>query len=114
MKLDEAQRYGLKPGDVRRASASLMAGEEVGDIFTRRHGPTMCSVWTTPRLRHSFTSRPQMLIDTPTGQRVRLGDVADVRILPAPNIIKREGGSRRIDVRRERAGPRSRRGGAAT
>ena len=28
-----AQRYGLKPGDVRRAAATLMAGEEVGDIF---------------------------------------------------------------------------------
>ena len=33
VKLEEAQRYGLKPGDVRRASATLMAGEEVGDIF---------------------------------------------------------------------------------
>ena len=33
VKLDEAQRHGLKPGDVRRASATLMAGEEVGDIF---------------------------------------------------------------------------------
>ena len=39
-----------------------------------------------------------MLIDTPTGKRVRLGEVADVQILPTPNIIKREGGSRRIDV----------------
>ncbi len=28
-----AQRYGLKPGDVRRASAAIVAGEEVGDIF---------------------------------------------------------------------------------
>src|SRR5437868_3638662 len=33
VKLEEAQRYGLKPGDVRRASAAFMAGEEVGDIF---------------------------------------------------------------------------------
>jgi Cu/Ag efflux pump CusA len=31
--LEEALRYGLKPGDVRRASASLIAGTEVGDIF---------------------------------------------------------------------------------
>ena len=31
--LAKAQRYGVKPGDVRRAAATLMAGEEVGDIF---------------------------------------------------------------------------------
>jgi Cu/Ag efflux pump CusA len=93
----DALRYGLKPGDVRRASAVLMAGEEVGDIFTE--GRTYdVQVWTAPEWRHSFTSVQNMLIDTPTGQRVRLKDVADVEILPTPNVIKREGGSRRIDV----------------
>jgi CzcA family heavy metal efflux pump len=99
----EALRYGLKPGDVRRASAVLMAGEEVGDIFSdgRAHD---VQVWTTPEWRHSFTSVEQMLVDTPTGQRVRLKDVADVRILPTPNVIKREGGSRRIDVQAGVAG----------
>jgi Cu/Ag efflux pump CusA len=93
----EALRYGLKPGDVRRASAVLMAGEEVGDIFSG--GRTYdVQVWTTPEWRHSLTSVQQMLLDTPTGQRVRLKDVADVQIMPTPNVIKREGGSRRIDV----------------
>jgi CzcA family heavy metal efflux pump len=93
----EALRYGLKPGDVRRASAVLMAGEEVGDIFLG--GQTYdVQVWTTPEWRHSLTSVQQMLIDTPTGKRVRLNEVADVRIVPTPNVIKREGGSRRIDV----------------
>jgi Cu/Ag efflux pump CusA len=93
----EALRYGLKPGDVRRASAVLMAGEEVGDVFIG--GRTYdVQVWTTPEWRHSLTSVEQMLIDTPTGKRVRLNEVADVRIVPTPNVIKREGGSRRIDV----------------
>ena len=41
VKLDEARRYGLKPGDVRRAAATLMAGEEVGDIFLGGR-PTTC------------------------------------------------------------------------
>jgi Cu/Ag efflux pump CusA len=39
-----------------------------------------------------------MLINTPTGQRVQLAEVADVSIRPTPNIIKREASSRRIDV----------------
>ena len=105
VKPDEALRYGLKPGDVRRASAVLMAGEEVGDIFSG--GRTYdVQVWTTPEWRHSLTSVEQMLIDTPTGKRVRLNEVADVQILPTPNIIKREGGSRRIDVQANVEGPR--------
>jgi CzcA family heavy metal efflux pump len=97
VKLEEALRYGLKPGDVRRASASLMAGTEVGDIFIE--GRTYdVQVWTTPESRHSIESVRDMLIDTPTGQRVRLADVADVSIQPTPNVIKREASSRRIDV----------------
>ena len=31
--LEAAQQYGIKPGDVRRAAAGLVAGIEVGDIF---------------------------------------------------------------------------------
>jgi CzcA family heavy metal efflux pump len=95
--LEAAQRYALKPGDVRRASASLMAGEEVGDIFIE--GRTYdVHVWTAPEARHSIDSVRDMLIDTPTGERVRLAEVADVSIQPTPNVIKREASSRRIDV----------------
>ena len=67
VKLDVAQKYGLKPGDVRRAAASLMAGTEVGDIFVggRTHD---VQVWTPPRLRHSVSSVEQLLLDTPTRQ----------------------------------------------
>jgi CzcA family heavy metal efflux pump len=93
----DALRYGLKPGDLRRASAVLMAGEEVGDIFWG--GRTYdVQVWTTPDRRHSFSSVERMLIDTPMGDRVHLNEVADVQIVPTPNVIKREDGSRRIDV----------------
>lgn len=97
LRLEEAQRYGLKPGDVRRASASLMAGEEVGDIFI--DGRTYdVQVWTAPEYRRSIDSVREMLINTPTGQRVRLAEVADVSIQPTPNVIRREASSRRIDV----------------
>ena len=97
VKLEEAQRYGLKPGDVRRASAALVAGNEVGDIFTG--GRTYdVHVWSSKEFRHSLNSLQNMLINTPTGKTVRLSEVADVRIGPTPNSISREGGSRRMDV----------------
>ena len=95
--LEKALKHGLKPGDVRRASGTLMAGEEVGDIFVG--GRTYdVQTWTTVDQRHSVSSVENMLLDTPTGEHVRLKDVADVKILPTPNIIKRDGGSRRLDV----------------
>ena len=95
--LAKAQEYGLKPGDVRRAASFLLQGEEVGDIYVG--GKTYdVNVWSTPETRHSLTDIQNLLIDTPSGQRVRLVDVADVRIVPVPNVIEREGQSRKIDV----------------
>jgi Cu/Ag efflux pump CusA len=95
--LAKAQRYGLKPGDVRRAAAYLVAGEEAGDIHTANRTFDV-QVWSTPETRHSLTDIRELLIDTPDGGHVRLADVADVRLVPVPNAINREGLARRINV----------------
>jgi Cu/Ag efflux pump CusA len=95
--LEAAQRYGLKPGDVRRASGTLMAGEEVGDIFLSSKAYDV-NVWSTSDSRNSLSDVRDMLIDTPNGGRVRLADVADVRIVPAQSVVYRENASRRIDI----------------
>ncbi len=95
--LAKAQRYGIKPGDVRRAAATLVAGTEVSDIH--QNGKVYdVMVWGEPATRSSLDSIRDLLLDTPGGGHVRLGEVADVRILPTPNLIQREGSSRRIDV----------------
>jgi CzcA family heavy metal efflux pump len=95
--LAAAGRVGLKPGDVRRAAATLLSGEEVGDMF--REGKAYdVNVWSTPETRSSVTSIENLPIDTPSGKPVRLGDVASVRVAPASNVVQREGDSRRIDV----------------
>ena len=95
--LDAAQRYGIKPGDVRRAAATMLSGIAVGSLFEEQKVFDV-QVWSTPETRHSLTSVRELLIDTPGGGRVRLGDVAEVRVAAAPNVIKREAVSRRIDV----------------
>ena len=95
--LAKAEKYGLKPGDVRRAAATLVAGEEVGDIF--RGGKAYdVVVWSTPQTRTSVPDIRSLRIDTPSGETVRLADVADVSLQPSPNAIDREGDSRRLDV----------------
>ena len=95
--LRAAQRYGVKPGDVRRAAATLVESEEVGDIFVGGRAYDV-HVWSTPETRNSVTSIRELPIDTPEGGRVLLGRVANVQIRPFPNVVHHEGTSRSIDV----------------
>jgi CzcA family heavy metal efflux pump len=97
LNLDAAGRHGLKPGDIRIAAAALMAGIEVTDVH--RQGKVYdVFVWAPKSLRGDLDSIREFLIDTPYGGRVRLGEVADIQLVPTPNKIKRENNSRRIDV----------------
>jgi Cu/Ag efflux pump CusA len=95
--LDAARRHGLKPGDVRRAAGALMTGFEVTDIH-RDAKVYDVWVWSLPGIRRDVEGIREFLIDTPYGGRVRLGEVADVRLVPVANKIKRENNSRRIDI----------------
>jgi CzcA family heavy metal efflux pump len=95
--LSAAQRYGLKPGDVRRVAARLLAGEEAGDIF--RDGKAYdVQVWSTPETRDTYSDIENLLFDTPSGEYVRLKDVADVKVEPVPNIIYHDNLFRSLDV----------------
>ena len=108
--LAAAQRHRIKPGDVRRAAATLLSGITVGNLFEEQKVFDVV-VWGEPSVRHSLTSIQDMLIDTPAGGRVRLGDVATVRIRPNPTAIRHDAVSRYVDVV---AGIRGRSLGAVT
>jgi CzcA family heavy metal efflux pump len=95
--LAKAQRYGIKPGDVRRATATMIESEEVGDIFRGGRAYDV-HVWSTPATRNSLTSLRELPLDTPGGGHVLLGDVAHLRVTPTPNVVHHEGTSRSIDV----------------
>lgn len=95
--LARADRYGIKPGDVRRAATTLLSGLVVGNLFEQQKVYDVV-VWGVPKVRNSLTSVRQLLIDTPGGGQVRLGDVADVRIAASPSIIERQAVSRYVDV----------------
>ncbi|MDX6474982.1 MAG: hypothetical protein QOH95_493 [Gaiellaceae bacterium] len=95
--LEAARRFDLKPGDIRRQSSTLIAGEEVGDLFGNGQAYDV-HVWSIPSTRNSLTDVRNLPIDTPAGKQIRLRQVADVRIKPTDNSIERELQSRRIDV----------------
>jgi CzcA family heavy metal efflux pump len=95
--LAAAQRQGIKPGDVRRAAATLLSGVTVGNLFEESKVFDVV-VWGEPATRHSLTSIQNMLVDKPDGGQVRLGDVARVRVAPNPTVIKHDAVSRYLDV----------------
>jgi CzcA family heavy metal efflux pump len=96
--LAKAHRFGIKPGDVRRAATTLVAGEEVGDIHVASRTWDV-NVWSVPEARNDLTAIRELLIDKADGGHVQLQDVADVRVAPTPNVIQHENLKRRLDVR---------------
>ncbi|RSM48247.1 AcrB/AcrD/AcrF family protein [Amycolatopsis balhimycina DSM 5908] len=95
--LAAAERFGIKPGDVRREAATLVNGTEVGSLY---EGQKIFEVVVrgTPATRTSLSGIRDLSIDTPGGGHVRLGDVANITVGSKPTVIKREDVSRRIDV----------------
>jgi Cu/Ag efflux pump CusA len=96
--LAAADRAGLKPGDIRRAAATLLSGIVVGSLFEDDKVFEVV-VWSAPALRADVNAIRDLPIDTPTHDRqVRLGDVANITIGPSPTVIRREGVFRYVDV----------------
>ena len=94
---EAAERYGLTPGHVRRATTTLLRGTKVGEVYEGQKRFDVI-VWGVPACRDDLTALQSLPIDTPAGVQVRLHEVADVIVVPMPNEIKREAASRRLDI----------------
>ena len=95
--LATAQQYGIRPGDVRRAAAILVSGIHVGSIFEDQKIFDVV-VWSEPALRQSVSDIENLLIDIPGGQQIPLGELADVRMVSSPTVIRREAVSPYLDI----------------
>jgi len=94
---DDLAKFGLTAGHVRRVSTMLLRGQKVGEVFEGQKKFDVM-VWGQPHLRTDLRAVQELPIDLQNGTQVRLKDVADVRIVSAPNEIRRENASRRLDV----------------
>jgi Cu/Ag efflux pump CusA len=124
---DALARFGLTPGQVRRALQTLVRGTQVGEVYQGQKSIPVV-VWGLESVRQDPSALRKLPIDLPPGAAtasttavltgvngshgspgtaavlgthtgyVLLGDVADVERVRAPNEILREGASRRIDV----------------
>jgi len=95
--LAKAEALGIKPGDVRRAAATLVSGVTVGSLFEQEKIFDVV-VWSNPELRSDLTAIRRMELETPGGETVALGDVANVRIVPGPAVIEHADVSQYMDV----------------
>jgi CzcA family heavy metal efflux pump len=94
---EAAERYGLTPGHLRRATTTLLRGTKVGEVYEGQKRFDVV-VWGAPGCRDDVAALRELPVDTPAGVQVRVKDVADVLVVPMPNEIKREGASRRLDI----------------
>jgi Cu/Ag efflux pump CusA len=74
-----------------------LKGAKVGEVYEGQKRFDVV-VWGEPAVRSDLAALRELAIDTPSGAHVRLGDVAEVAIVPTPNEIKRENASRRLDI----------------
>lgn len=95
--LDAASRANVKPGDVRRSSATVFSGLVVGYLFKEQKIYEVV-VWGTPETRQSLNNLRDVWVEKSDRTYVRLGEVADVGIVAAPTVIRHERIAPYVDV----------------
>jgi len=93
-----AARYGLNPGEVGHSVEALLGGLEVTTVLKDQLKEYPVVVRLPEQSRDDPAKLAALMIDTPTGAKVPLSDVADVRVQRGPATIKREDQVRRIQV----------------
>lgn len=93
----EAARYGLAPGDVAKLLETAYKGRVVSQVLDedRWFGLT---VWYDESARSNPKVINQTILDTPSGRKVALGQVAEVLDTTGPNTLNRENVQRRLVI----------------
>jgi copper/silver efflux system protein len=86
-----AARYGLTVGDVQRAISSGMGGENIATTVEGRERYSI-NVRYLADYRGNLSSLRRILIMTPTGAQIPLGEVARISLSPGPSMLRDEDG----------------------
>lgn len=97
VKRDEAARYGLAPGDVAELLETAYKGRVVSQVLDEDRYFGLV-VWYDAASRSDPEAINETILETPSGRRVPLGQVAEVLDTTGPNTLNREHVQRRIVV----------------
>jgi Cu(I)/Ag(I) efflux system membrane protein CusA/SilA len=86
-----AARYGLTVGDVQRAISSGMGGENIATTVEGRERYSI-NVRYLADYRNDLNALRRILIMTPTGAQIPLGEVARIGLSQGPSMIRDEDG----------------------
>jgi Cu/Ag efflux pump CusA len=92
-----AQLYGVQVGDLAELLETALNGRVVGQVLDGQRTYDVF-VWYAEPFRGDVSAIGDMLVDTPSGEKVPLSLLADVREAKGRNIINRENVRRRIVV----------------
>lgn len=94
---EAAASYGVSVGSVSEAVRLAVGGEELTRVWVdqRSYG---VFVRAREEQRNSQEAIANLLVDTPSGKKVRLSQVADIELTEGPNVIWREAMSRMANV----------------
>ncbi|MBW4457392.1 MAG: CusA/CzcA family heavy metal efflux RND transporter [Nostoc indistinguendum CM1-VF10] len=94
---DAASRYGLSVGEISSIIETALNGQVVSQVLENQQSFDLL-VWLKPEARQDLSTIRDLLIDTPNGQKIPLGNVAIIDNGTGPNTINRENVSRLIVV----------------
>ncbi len=90
---DVAARYGLTTGDVQDVISSALGGMKISTAVEGLERYPI-NLRYARDLRDNPSSIKQVLVPTPSGAQIPLGQLADIRINPGPPMIKSENSRR--------------------
>ena len=92
-----AARYGLTVGQIASVIETALNGQVVSQVLKDQQLFDLL-VWLKPEARTNLETLRNLLVDTPTGQKIPLAQVAQIDYGTGPNTINRENVSRLIVV----------------
>lgn len=90
-----AGRYGLKIGSLSEIIETALNGKVVSQVLEVQQTFDLV-VWLQPEARNNLETIQNLLVDTPSGNKIPLAQVATVKYGTGPNTINRENVSRLI------------------
>jgi Cu/Ag efflux pump CusA len=97
VKREEASRYGLAPGDVAEVLETAFKGKVVSQVIEEDKYFDLV-VWYEDDARRDPQVIEETILETPSGAKVALSQVAEILDTTGPNVLNRENVQRRVAV----------------